>query len=270
MPARLQINVVGKGRVGTSLAQAWGRKGHRVRFPEIKKALYGDVAVLAVPDQAIADVVTKLTTSGLQYHVVVAHTSGATDLSVFEPLKAWAHDHLVAPLHAGSLHPLCAVYRQKMELKGAFAAIDGDSRAQSVLKRLARDAGMKTFANSPKDRARYHLAAVLAANSLAPLLALSTELMASAGIRPSEAQSGLLALMESSLAALEKAGPIEGLTGPVARGDVETLKRHLSVLGRDEALLARIYSALNLAAVQVARKRSAVPPNLDAIAKLLK
>jgi predicted short-subunit dehydrogenase-like oxidoreductase (DUF2520 family) len=171
--------------------------------------------------------------------------------------------------HPGSLHPLLAVYRRNLSLLGASAAVDGDARARPALRLLARKAGLKPFKGPPKDRVLYHLAAVLTSNSLAPLLSAGVDLLHRSGLGKREAERGALRLMWSALSACYDLGPVEGLTGPVARGDKETVGRHLEALGQKAPELAPLYAALGLQAVALARGRSPRPPNLEAIARLL-
>ena len=270
------IGIIGAGRVGTSLGTAWTRAGHRVRFVSRErhpKEL--DVLILAVPDGAVAEVAAEV--AGQSSARVAAHVSGSLDLEVLAPLRS-PHTHV------GSLHPLLAISRRRTPLEGSWAAIDGDATARRVLRQLARAAGLHVLATAPHDRTLYHLGAALAANSLAPLLAAATTLFVEAGIPEAEASSALAALMASAVASIASSGAAEGLTGAIARGDLETVRRHLRPLSRKRerggvrdpphadphAAARQLYLAASLAAVELARSRRPRPPNLDAIAALLR
>jgi predicted short-subunit dehydrogenase-like oxidoreductase (DUF2520 family) len=221
-----------------------------------------DVVMLCVPDREVAAVAQALSDAAvLRPGAVVAHTAGALDLQPLGPLQAQG-------LTVGLLHPLLAVFRKKQALSG-HCAVDGYPKARTLLRRLARDAGLTPFDSPPVHRARYHLAAVLAANSVAPLLALAESVLISSGVERRSALPALVSLMESALAACAEAGPVEGLTGPVARGDLKTVQKHLDAMRPDEPRLRGLYVALALAAVDVARGRAAVPPHLDALEALL-
>lgn len=258
--AKPSILVVGRGRVGRSLALAWRHAGYPVRMAahDAPHFHHADVAVLSVIDPAIRATAEHWSTR-LPPGALVLHTAGAVTLEALEPAR-------LAGMRVGSLHPLIAIPGPRTDVRGGFCAVDGADRR--ALRLLAIDAGMHPMPAAPDDRARYHLGAVLASNFQAPLLEAATAQLVSAGVDANAARRGLAQLAHTAIDGwLARGGPM-GLTGPVARGDVATVEKHLSALpaGPDRAL----YLALSRAALELASKREPVPSGLAELARLLK
>src|SRR5690606_1661352 len=115
------------------------------------------------------------------------------------------------------------------------AAVDGTAAARPRLTDLAREVGLHPFHVPQDQRVRYHAAASLAANGAVALAGLAAQVLQPLGLRRDEALAALLPLLSSALAGLGRVGLPGGLTGPVARGDVEVVRRHLRALAGDEA-----------------------------------
>jgi len=256
------VGIVGAGRAGLGLGLALARVGHQVRLharhprpvPAPLALTVGElppwlsqveVILLAVPDDAIADVACGLAAAGLvKPGQTVLHLSGALGRDVLAPL---------APSGAalGSLHPLQSLSdpaTAPQRLSGAVAAVEGDERAVVVATALARGLGMEPVTIPAASKPTYHAAAVFAANFLVTLAATSQRLFVRAGLPPDGATRALVALMQGTLDNVRAAGPAAALTGPVARGDVDTIRKHLAALdGAD----AELYRALSRAALAV-------------------
>ncbi|MBS2027709.1 MAG: DUF2520 domain-containing protein [Deltaproteobacteria bacterium] len=257
-----RVLIVGGGRVGRSFARALRRARYPMRLSAhgTPKPFDGELLLLTVPDRAIAETcdawAPKLGTSTL-----VVHTSGALGLDVLHGAKTRG-------LHTGSLHPLLAVASRDTELRGTWAAVDGAPRDRALLRRLATDIGMRAFDVPPSDRVRYHLGAVMAANSQAPLLEAAVAQLRAAGLPNADARAALAHLARSAIAAWAERGGPEGLTGPVARGDAATVARHLGVLSKGTA--RELYLSLSRAALELAGKRKPRPEGLAALGRMLR
>lgn len=229
--AGLRFSLVGPGRVGTSLAgwataagaelvAAAGRGG----LQDLASAGQ-DLLLIAVPDGALAEVAERL--AGKPQAAVALHTSGSRDAAVLAPLRA-------AGAAAGALHPLKAfpeVLAEPSQAHGVFFALDGDAAALRLACRLVAAWGGVAAAVPAAARPLYHFAATLAAGGVATLLAAAAELAARAGLPPA-VERGYLELARGTVAAAIAAagGGAAVLTGPVARGDLATCKRHLEAL----------------------------------------
>jgi predicted short-subunit dehydrogenase-like oxidoreductase (DUF2520 family) len=205
-----------------------------------------DVAILAVPDSVVAGVAATLAASGsINAQHVVLHLSGVLGATVLSPL---------GPTGAalGSLHPLVSFTDPETapaRLAGAVAAVEGDERARAAAFRLAALVGLTAFAVRAEDKPLYHAGAVFGANFLVTIAAVARRLFERAGVPPEQAALGLARLMSGVLENVATQGPAGALTGPVKRGDADTLRRNLAALAPDEA---ELYRALSRATLEIA------------------
>lgn len=275
----LQVGVIGPGRAGTGLALAWALAGHDVRLhgrrakpvpaplvltvgPPYMPPPWMDqvaVVVLAVPDEGIAPLARALAVAGaVRPDQTVLHLSGSLDRNALDALADGG-----AAL--GSLHPLQTLVepeRAPDHLRGAWAAIEGAPRAIEVADRLARDIGLRPFRLEPGNKAVYHAGAVFASNYFVLVEAIAQRLFEQAGLGSDEAWAALTPLVRGTFENLSRAGPAAALTGPVVRGDAETLARHLAALPDAEGT---VYRVLARAVLDMVRDRGLAP---DVIARL--
>jgi len=218
-----RVRVVGPGRAGTSLHRAL----HRAHWPmapllgrddDLRSAAADvDLVLLATPDAAVAEVAAAIEPNP---DTVVAHLSGSLGLA---PLA----DH---PRRA-VLHPLVALpdpERGEARLVGAWfgLAVDGDPLVEEVVAELHG----QIVRVAEGDWARYHAAAVIAANHLVALLGQVERVAASVGAP----LAAYLDLARGALDDVADLGPAAALTGPVRRGDTDTVRRHLDALPEAE------------------------------------
>jgi predicted short-subunit dehydrogenase-like oxidoreductase (DUF2520 family) len=123
-----------------------------------------------------------------------------------------------------------------------------------VARRLCRGLGLRPLRIAREDRALYHLAAVLASNHVVALMDAAVEALAATGLPPEEALASLLPLLGGTRSALAEEGLPGALTGPVLRGDLGTLERHLEALERLDPGSARLYRSLSGRALRLARQ----------------
>jgi predicted short-subunit dehydrogenase-like oxidoreductase (DUF2520 family) len=231
---RLGLAIVGDGRLGRALAAALRSAGYPVEGPLARGADGAgvDVVLLCVPDGEIAAAASRIVPGPL-----VGHCSGATGL---EPL---------GPRAAFSLHPLMTVTRAGASFTGAGAAVAGSSaEALSVARELAEALGMRTVVVADADRTAYHAAASMASNFLVTLEAAAERLAETAGV-----DRGLLVpLVRATLENWAALGPEAALTGPVARGDQETVEAQRAALAERTPELMDLFDALVEATRRVA------------------
>ena len=207
------------------------------------------VIILAVPDDAIrrlAGVLADAGTIGSQQ--VVLHLSGVHGQEALGPLVG-------SRAALGSLHPLQTISdpeRAAERLKGAWAAVEGMPRAVEAAERLAQDVGLRPFRIASQAKPMYHAGAVFASNYFVVVEAVAQRLLRHAGLTDAEAWQALRPLVEGTLENLARLGPLGALTGPVARGDEATVRRHVEALTQDDAALYRV---LGRAALELAQKR---------------
>jgi predicted short-subunit dehydrogenase-like oxidoreductase (DUF2520 family) len=199
---------------------------------------------LAVPDQAVDEVAAKIARLKPSRRLAFVHVSGALGLGALDALR----DHPV-----GSFHPLQSfpAPRDPGAFRGITIAVDASTPAlMRRLRALARGIGATPKPVEDSRRALYHAAAVFASNYVDVVLAKAVELLREAGWSEKEAVEGLVPLTEGVLANVRQRGPVSALTGPVRRGDVNTVERHLAAL--QGAPVADLYRMLGLIALEIA------------------
>jgi predicted short-subunit dehydrogenase-like oxidoreductase (DUF2520 family) len=226
-PTPTRCAIVGAGRLGTALATALRASGLEIDGPLARGiAPEGAGAVLlCVPDAEIAAAAAAIPPGAL-----VGHCSGANGLAVLGGHEAF------------SLHPLTTVTTGgEARFEGAGAAVAGSTpRALAFAHELAIRLGMRATVVEDDDRAAYHAAASIASNFLVTLEAAAERLGATAGV----SRELLVPLVEAAVANWARLGPAGALTGPIARGDEETVARQRAALEERTPGLLALFDAL--------------------------
>ncbi|MGC8792067.1 MAG: Rossmann-like and DUF2520 domain-containing protein [Bryobacteraceae bacterium] len=220
--------------------------------------------LIAVSDGAVAEVAEILARAGARAGVAL-HTSGVHGPEALAPLTE-------AGVACGALHPLQTVTspeQGRLALRGAAFALTGSGPAADWAEEIARAAGGWLLRIPAHRRAAYHAAAVLASNCLVGLLDAAVMLMGSAGVTPAEALRALAPLARASCQNALAAGPEAALTGPVRRGDAQTVALHLRALSEWPAL-DELYRACSLQLIALARRSGLPPERVAPIERLLR
>jgi len=209
----------------------------------------GTTAVfLSVPDEVLAEISMALAAHGEAPGGCVAfHLSGALGTDPLAPLMRQGYG-------TGTLHPLQTLADPVLggrQLQGVAFAVSGDPKALSTARRIVHYLGGTTLSVPVPRRPLYHAAAVFASNYLAGLIHAAARLMVQAGIPEDEALAAILPLARGGLENLERMGPVRALTGPISRGDLETIRLHLRTLEPRERAL---YAAMGLELLNLARE----------------
>ena len=211
-----KIKIFGSGgRVGSAVAARLRERGFVLREDD------AELVLLCVPDAAIADVAASIDTGPW-----VAHVSGATSLAALDP-----HERRFG------LHPLQTFTRARgpEQLDGAYAAVSGETEeAREIAFWLARELSLQPFALDDAERALYHAGAAVASNFLVTLHRAAADLLEAAGAPP----EALVPLMRRTID-----NDFE-LTGPIERGDWETVEAHLAAIHERRPELEPLYRAL--------------------------
>ena len=233
------LTIVGSGRAGGAIAAAAGAAGlevtvlgrdDRLALPGARSA----AVLLCVPDAVIASACDRLA-GDLTPEVAVGHVSGATTLDALAGAAARGCSTF-------SLHPLQTIPDRDTALAGSPCAVAGSGpRGTAVARGLAAALGMRAFEVPEEGRAAYHAAAAMASNFLVALEESAAGLLAAAGVeRPREVLASLVLRTAANWADAGDAA----LTGPIARGDEETVTRHLDALADRAPELRPLYEAL--------------------------
>lgn len=277
------IAVLGAGRLGQALISTlvdhnlpvalwWARRKDEAPAPmgctDARGATIRSVAgalvrcetvIVVVSDEAVP-LVGAMVAPHLRAGAVVLHTSGAS--------PAAALGDLGSDVHRGAFHPL-----QTFSALGAPAVdepyaigLEGDDVAVERGRALAEALGHPAYVLNTDEKARWHAAAVLAANGLVALQATATRVMEGAGLDAASAWAALRPLVRGALSNLQGGDPRRALTGPVVRGDATTIGRNLSALA-DDPEASRLYVDLAAAALELSalseERRGAIQRLLD-------
>jgi predicted short-subunit dehydrogenase-like oxidoreductase (DUF2520 family) len=234
-----RLAVIGPGRAGGSIATAATRAGLTVRLAGRTDALDAcrdsEVALLCVPDDQIA-VACASAAAAIPPLRFVGHTSGATTLDALSAARE-------AAAEVFSLHPLQTIPDDRSELVGAPCATAGSTPdALALATELAVRLGMRPFEVPEENRAAYHAAAAMASNLLVALEECAADVLDRAGV-DSPSRELLTPLVLRTAANWAERGP-DALTGPIARGDVATVERHLEALRAIAPELVPVYESL--------------------------
>ena len=228
-----RVAVIGAGRLGTALTRLLRADGPYGRGADPRDA---GVVLLAVPDSEIAAAAAAVSPGPL-----VGHCSGATTLTPLHPHEAF------------SLHPLVAVTADTETLAGAGCAVAGSTpRAEAAAMALAQRLGMTPARVADADRAAYHAAASMASNFLTTLEGAAEGLAATAGVQ----RPLLVPLVRAAVDNWARLGAEHALTGPIARGDEETVARQRAAVQERTPELLGLWDAL---ADHTRRLAAAVP-----------
>jgi len=272
--------IVGCGKVGTSLGWFLSRRGYPLlgvvsRHLETAEAAArrvgtdvfsdkaweitprADVVFITTPDGAISGTCEEiLKHGGFKKNAVVLHCSGSLPSTILSFGEKGGY-------HTGSLHPLQSFASLKTDwnpFRGIIAAVEGEAPAVAIAREIASDLGAVCLEIKTDAKSLYHASAVVASNYLVSLMDLSLRLMATAGITGKNAIGVLYPLVKGTLANIEKVGIPEALTGPISRGDVETVADHLKQMATQAPDLIPIYKSLGRHTVQLALDKGTLSP----------
>ena len=270
--------IVGCGRVGTALAVFLTRAGYRAvgfaskrissaegvanmvgseRFSSVPWEITSsaDIVFITTPDSAIPDTCNKISRHiGFAENAVVMHCSGALSSSVLSGAKdcgAWI----------GSMHPLQSFASADYEInpfQNIVVSIEGEEPALEFARKISRDLGGQGVEILTEAKTLYHASAVVASNFLVTLLDLAFQLIGQAGVHRRDAFNLLKPLIEGTLSNIEKVGTQDALTGPIVRGDVKTVEKHLEEIGLKSPKLLMLYKILAFHTIDIAAARGAI------------
>jgi len=270
----LKTGFIGAGTTGTALAVRLSQKGWPVvavssrtlssaqklarrvsncqAYPTTQElADVAEMVFITTPDDVIAEVCGKV-----QWHKgqSVLHCSGAHSVDILEPAKKLG-------AAAGSFHPLqtfADVDQAIKNLPGSTFALEAEEPLLSTLKELVHLLNGNWVRLGSGDKVLYHTAAVFACNYLVTLVKLALDLWKDFGVSSKEATRALLPLLNGTLNNIDNIGVPDCLTGPIARGDLGTIERHLRALDAKNPSLLTTYKELGLQTIPIALAKGKV------------
>jgi predicted short-subunit dehydrogenase-like oxidoreductase (DUF2520 family) len=284
------VFIMGAGVVGTALAARLrraaiplaGLHGRQVGLSDAARASAGvaastgevpdaisdaNVVIIAVRDDRILAVAARLATERkLRRAQILLHTSGTNpSRTILAPVLP----HVRA---VGTLHPLVSFADPVLAiegLQGITFGIEGDEPARAAAIQIAQALGARWVVLEAENLALYHAGAVMASNYVVALADAAQTLLTKAGVPAAEALPALVPLMTSVVQNLAQLGLPGALTGPVERGDVDTVERHLESLAARAPELVELYRLVGRDVLRLARAKGNLEParagRLDAL-----
>jgi predicted short-subunit dehydrogenase-like oxidoreductase (DUF2520 family) len=268
MAGRPRIAIVGAGNLGTALAVALHRAGYVIDAIVARKAsksqasakklakqvnarllfnleqVRGQVVWLCVPDAEIARAAASVSTKFQAKGKIALHCSGALGSDELDALR----DRGAA---VASVHPLMTFVRgSRPPLAGVPFAIEGDRKAVQVARQIVLDLGGNPYSIRKKDKAAYHAWGAFTSPLLTALLATGEQVARMAGVDQKSARKRMVPILFQTLANYASFGPAGAFSGPIVRGDVETVKRHVGML-RKLPWALDVYLALARSALKI-------------------
>jgi predicted short-subunit dehydrogenase-like oxidoreductase (DUF2520 family) len=264
----LRLGFIGTGTIGSTLALMLSRRGYPVvaassrrhtSARNLAQAISGCSAVatnqeiadtaefifITTPDDVIASVASQVKWRQGQ---MVVHCSGADSTDILEPARK-------AGAYVGVFHPLqtFAGAEQAMEnMPGSTFTLEAEAPLLETLQDMAGALGGRWIRLKAGDRAIYHAAAVIACNYLVTLVKMATDLWQTFGVPRERATEALLPLIRGTVHNVETLGIPRCLTGPIARGDSGTIKKHLKALEKASPDMLSSYRELGLKTIPIA------------------
>ncbi|MBM7615248.1 Rossmann-like and DUF2520 domain-containing protein [Alkaliphilus hydrothermalis] len=288
----MKIGFIGAGKVGKSFGKYLEMKGIPVIgyfsksiesaqeavayvggeiFPTIEELVkVATVIFITTPDDIISDVANEIgNLNETQESKIFVHMSGAHSSKILIKIQ---QRHRKSYLY--SLHPLQAfasVTTATEDLEKTIFSLEGDEEKLMELTELLDTCGNEYFILKGEDKALYHSAACVVSNYLVTLMDLGLSLFEAAGIQRQKGFEALFPLIQGSLNNIKNLGTAEALTGPIARGDVNTIKNHLKGMEEKAPQLIELYRILGEETTRLAEiKKLKKQENIDALNQIWK
>jgi predicted short-subunit dehydrogenase-like oxidoreductase (DUF2520 family) len=283
----LTINFIGCGRVGKTLAwlinanavarigsiynstysssvQASQFIGAGDPVREITSLVPSDIYFMTTRDDIISELCAALVSNNmLKKGAVLLHCSGALCSDTLNQAKSHG-------CHIASVHPLKSFANPNESIEtfsGTHCAIEGDPEAIRVLNNLFTGIGGKIFSISKEKKRLYHAASVMANNYLVALHYQAVQCYLLAGVEAQTANILTTQMMDDALKNLKNYSHETSLTGPLQRGDINTVRDHVETLTASNTLLSAIYCQLGLGTLPLTQHNSVLRENLVAVLK---
>lgn len=274
MVGQWEVSIIGVGTVGTAVGYILQKKGYGIsamaaRTEEtlakahsflkafstcdvVEAAKKGNLIFITTSDDQIEVVCQEIAEgSGFKTGDAVFHMSGALSAAVLK--SAFAKGAKI-----GSIHPMqtfAGIEGAIKNIPGSVFGITADSDLLPVAKKIVEALGGEAVEVKDEDKAIYHAAACAVCNYFVTLVHYGEDLYQSLGISKGVALKAFLPLLRGTLANLERYGTAKALTGPIARGDVGTIEKHLATLERSLPEKVDLYKLLGRYTVNVALEK---------------
>ena len=286
------VAIIGAGRVGSAVGFLLKRAGYAVTAiasrteasakkatqfigsgeamtDAVRAAIQAELVFIATPDRTIQEVCRKITAAGLlKPGTVVLHMSGAHSLDLLDAVQA-------AGGYRAVVHPLQSLASREQGIKtlpGSYFRIEADPAALKTAQEIVKALGgieleMPKWRPGKDSAALYHAGAVAVSNYFVALVDYGLKFYEALGADKKEALKAVLPLIQGTLHNIEALGIPAALTGPIMRGDTETVQDHLDAMQKRTPELVSLYKGLARQTISVARDGNTITQ--DTAEKLL-
>jgi predicted short-subunit dehydrogenase-like oxidoreductase (DUF2520 family) len=285
----MRTAIIGGGRLGTTLGRALAGSQYTVRAvsdlnlrlasrsrrligtgramaENVRAARKADILFLCLPDDMLGKEAASLARSAVDWKgKTVFHCSGLLSSAILRPLRRRGAS--TASFHPGQSFPRKGM--PPSAFRGIFISLEGDPEACHLGRKIAVRLGAHPLAIRAANKPLYHVACSLASNHSVVLFYLAAELLKKAGLGGRRAEKLLWPLVEGTYHHVKKLGVAQALTGPVARGDVQTVALHLQAL-RSNPACREIYRILSREALRMSGRASLPAEKIRALNRLLR
>jgi len=282
------VAIIGAGRVGSSMGFLLQRAGFTVasvvarsrESAESAAAFIGTgepttdvghtaanagIILITTPDRAIRETCDRIAAAGIRPGSIVVHTSGAHSLDLLSGASAKGAYRAV-------LHPLQSLASREQGIKtlpGSYFRIEADPAALAMVKEIVQalggvELGLPKWTPDKESAALYHAGAVAVSNYFVALVDYGLKFYQALGADKKEALKAVLPLIRGTLDNIETLGIPDALTGPIMRGDIETVQGHLSAMENRAPQLTGLYKELARQTISVAREKGSITENTAA------
>ncbi len=267
----MKIGIIGAGKVGTTLGKYLSDAGIKVAgfYSRSKESadeaatftescayesleelvVASDTLFITTPDGVISQVWKELALLDIRQYCI-CHFSGSLSSHVFSGIEETG-------AYGASIHPMYAFsskFTSYEQFHTAYLTMEGTEPALSVMKELFQGLGHKVLSLKAEDKMKYHAAAAMASNYMLGLMQASLDVLSECGFDQADAMELLAPLVQNNIASMLEKGCVEALTGPMERGDVSTVQKHLEVLQGSEA--EDIYRSLSGKIISLAQQKN--------------
>lgn len=267
----MRIGIIGAGKVGTTLGKYLSIYGKNVTgfysrthesadeaatFAETetysslcKLVEKSDVIFITTPDGVIPQVWGDLLHQDISNRII-CHFSGSLSSHVFSGREE-------AGASGISMHPMYAFsdkFHSYEQFHTAYLTLEGDPEAVAVMKPMWEAIGHHVLTLKAEDKIKYHAAAAMASNEMLGLMQASLDILSECGFSEKDSMALLTPLVQGNIASMLEKGCVNALTGPVERGDAQTVRKHLQALEGSKA--GKIYQSLGSTMVELAKRRN--------------
>lgn len=267
----MRIGIIGAGKVGTTLGKYLSIHGKNVTgfysrthesadeaatFAETetysslcKLVEESDVIFITTPDGVIPQVWGELLHQDISNRII-CHFSGSLSSHVFSGREE-------AGASGISMHPMYAFsdkFHSYEQFHTAYLTLEGDPEAIAVMKPMWEAIGHHVLTLKAEDKIKYHAAAAMASNEMLGLMQASLDILSECGFSEKDSMALLTPLVQGNIASMLEKGCVNALTGPVERGDAQTVRKHLQALEGSKA--GKIYQSLGGTMVELAKRRN--------------